>query len=370
MSETPAPSGPIAYIGDFRANGLMLARYLHDDRGWPLKMLLRKGFDEVWLQNTGFGEAHNLDWADWYPWPVDNFLSWPVVWSRLKRLTADSRLVLARSGGGIPAMFLKKPYLIQTVGSDVGALPLLNSTRSKLITTSLKRARMILCSQLRHGHIIHRMGLDYLNLPLPVWRGEAGSSDIPERPAGFDLVLFSCTQFHWRGPRSVTKGNDTLLKAFARFVGQGHKACLMVVEHGEDAHLARGLVRELGLEENVIFVGTRLPQGELTKYFTMADAVIDQFAIGEAGLSCLDAMALGKAVVVYIDNRLAEPFYGGDLPPVVNARTEDAILTGLERLMDPSFRDNLGAQANLWWRRNHHPGVVADRLAEIMGAVA
>lgn len=95
------------------------------------------------------------------------------------------------------------------------------------------------------------------------------------------------------------KGCDTLIRAFARLKMPDAK--LVVVggaERGKEGYLAelKGLVRELGLGESVVFTGA---QSRIPECLSLADAVVSaNTAKPEAfGLSMAEALMMGKPVV-------------------------------------------------------------------------
>ena len=65
-----------------------------------------------------------------------------------------------------------------------------------------------------------------------------------------------------------------------------------------------------------------LTHKEAIEYYQKSDIVIDQILIGATGVLSLEAMALGKPVIVYLREDLFKPFYGGELPGI-NANPEN-----------------------------------------------
>lgn len=61
---------------------------------------------------------------------------------------------------------------------------------------------------------------------------------------------------------------------------------------------------------------------EAKEWYKRSDIVVDQLLIGATGVLTLEAMALGKPVIVYLREELFKPFYGGELP-CINANPDN-----------------------------------------------
>jgi glycosyltransferase involved in cell wall biosynthesis len=82
------------------------------------------------------------------------------------------------------------------------------------------------------------------------------------------------------------------------------------------------------------------------------DLVVGQMEQGALGLSELEAMAVGRPLIVGIDRGM----YPGDKPPVVSSYDPDELIAQIERLSDDSRRlENLSREGRAWVRRNHGP---------------
>ena len=355
-------------FGDLRANGLRFSRYLREQCGVNLQLLLSEESDRPWTGNLTRPLDHDLPWVHFYEKRATNPLAMLRCLRSLKRLCASHPFLWARSGGGMYCPFLGHQFVMQTVGSDVADMELLPWWRRRLILQALRRARLVLASQIRHLPILRGLGLDHVFMPLPVWGPPVDDGGRQGRPQGFDLVFFSSSWFYWHGVGEIPKGNDRFLRAFARFTETGANACLVAVEHGPDIAEAKALIRDLGIQDRVFF-RDRATQRELSRCFYECDVVVDSFLYGEPGLATLDAMSHGRTAMVYVDDSAARMACGDDLHPVVNVSTEEEILEGLHRLSSDEYRLDLGRQAAAWWRRHHHPEVVAQGLLPVLSRV-
>ena len=349
-------------FGDLRANGIRFTRYLREIKGLDLQLILRSGIDEEWARSLSRPLDLNEPWVHILKRSDRNPFSMMKYLIGLRRLSGSHPLLWGRSGGGIISSFLGRPYIMQTVGSDVADMDSHQKWLRLLVLFALKRARLVLASQIRHLPILRNLNLPCVFLPLPVWDPPDKRNMKNLRPEGFDPVFFTSAHMYWNGIREIPKGNDRFLRAFAKFVhSSGSNACLIAVEHGPDIAEARNLINELNIADRVFFKKP-MSQYELAQHYFSCDVVVDNFVCGEPGLATLDAMAYGLPVMVHVDKKAAYMAYGDDFPPVVNVHTEDEIFGAFLELLSEEYRKDLGESAKKWWRRNHHPDVSAERF--------
>lgn len=178
------------------------------------------------------------------------------------------------------------------------------------------------------------------------------------------LVVFQPSRQEWTCPEfpgSNHKANDRVFRAFARVVAGGRRdAILLAVMKGRDVAASQGLASDLGLESNVRWIPQQNKQG-LRECLGASDIVADQFTYGFYGISALEAMSVGRPVLVHLPPRSLERF-GIESPPVVSVRSEDEIYGALVRLSEnPIEAEALGASARQWTLRHHRWEWVTDR---------
>jgi glycosyltransferase involved in cell wall biosynthesis len=103
-----------------------------------------------------------------------------------------------------------------------------------------------------------------------------------------------------------TKGQDVALRSIALLVGQGARICLILVGDGKDAQMLRKMTRELGVENNVFFLGY-LPRREELACMFHADLIITHLVNHEHnGVSQvhLEAAVLRKPLITVADRDL------------------------------------------------------------------
>jgi len=175
-----------------------------------------------------------------------------------------------------------------------------------------------------------------------------------------DLILFAPSRHNW-----ALKGNDRLLRAFARLCNNAtQKPLLILSDWGQEADRSRRLIEELGIAAHVLWTRP-LNKMTLIDYYNAADVVLDQFMIGTFGTVTPEAMACGKPVILYFDREVHEWCYS-DMPPVVSAGTENEIFERLMELCrDRARRMMIGQAARAWVEKFHGWELVADRQISI-----
>jgi glycosyltransferase involved in cell wall biosynthesis len=172
-----------------------------------------------------------------------------------------------------------------------------------------------------------------------------------------DHLIFMPTRHHWK-----TKGNESALRGLSKLLEDGQRNVKIVLTtFGPDVERSRNLIRELGLEDNVVFVGA-MSKPLLRKYLACADVVMDQFSTGEYGTALLEAMAMGRPVCSFF--RYEHPV------PILNAKTPDEIAKQLAYALDNSEGAKaIGLEGRQWVEQHHGPAAVIPKFEEVLHAV-
>ena len=127
-----------------------------------------------------------------------------------------------------------------------------------------------------------------------------------------ELLFFSPSRQIWK-----EKGNDKMIKAFAKFVKSFPNSKLLMVSWSIDETNSKKLVRTLGIEENVLWIKP-VPKNILIKLYNAADVVLDQFILGSWGTSTPEAMCCGKPVLMFYKKEFIQRAFGEE-PPILNS---------------------------------------------------
>ncbi|HXQ52124.1 MAG TPA: glycosyltransferase family 4 protein [Stellaceae bacterium] len=264
-----------------------------------------------------------------------------------------------------------RPYIACATGSDLREVAATGTGYAGwLYRFFFRRAAVVLLLNLDMPPIADRLHLAQARFfPFAVDTSYFRPREVERRYCTPDaLLIFMPSHLDWGESddahgRSSTKGNDRLVRAFARMLGEGGRGHLVLLDRGPDRAAAHRLVEALGIAAHVTF-RAEMTKSELTAHLNMADVIADQFDIGAFGTITLEAMACERPVLVHVDAACAKRSYG-DLPPVLSATTEDEILAALLRAGDLPFRRSLGKEAREWVVRHHDAPLVASLLIDI-----
>ena len=163
--------------------------------------------------------------------------------------------------------------------------------------------------------------------------------------------------------RSSMKDNHRFLLALDRFRREDPNVHALVLDRGTDRELAHWLVGELRLEDFVTFIPPA-NEDERRRLMADADVVVDQFHVGAFGLGAVEALAMGKPLITFFRPECAEETYGG-MPPILNARTTDEIVSALRAARNEGVREQLSRDARAWTLTHHARDAVVAQLLPI-----
>jgi len=162
--------------------------------------------------------------------------------------------------------------------------------------------------------------------------------------AGGAGLLSLCILFV--GRLEQRKGLGYLLNACAKIKNSLHNSRLIIVGPGTMLrHRYEKLVEEMGLTDNVVFVGF-VPSNELPSYYRSADIFCAPATGGESfGIILLEAMACGKPVVATNIQGYASVLANGEEGLLVPPRDEKSLADALLSLLnDKNLRLKMGAK--------------------------
>ena len=175
-----------------------------------------------------------------------------------------------------------------------------------------------------------------------------------------EIFLFAPSRQIWK-----EKGNDKLIKAFARFVKVFPNSKLVMVAWSVDEERSKNLANSLKISENIYWIKP-VPKNELIKYYNAADIILDQFVLGSWGTATPEAMSCQKPVLMYYKEDYINRAFG-ELPPILNSYTEEDIYSNLVKLAsDIDYRISLGKKSREWIIKTHSPDIVAKKHLDIL----
>lgn len=175
-----------------------------------------------------------------------------------------------------------------------------------------------------------------------------------------EILLFSPSRQIWK-----EKGNDKMIRAFARFVKVFPNSKLVIVDWSTDAQKSKDLVNSLNISEKVNWIKP-VAKKRLIGYYNAADIILDQFVLGSWGTTTPEAMSCQKPVLMFYKEEYIKRAFGEN-PPILNSFNEEDIFLNLLKLAkDPDFRSLLGRKSREWIIKTHSPDIVAKKHLEIL----
>ena len=166
------------------------------------------------------------------------------------------------------------------------------------------------------------------------------------------------------------KGLETLLAALATLDGAATDLQLLVVGGDQDepenghAERLRGMVKQLGLERRVRFLGPQ-PQRRLRLFYAAADAVVMPSYYESFGMVALEAMACGTPVIASRVGGLTHTVRDGVTGRLVPEGDPAALAEAIGSVVgDHAQRDRLGRDA-VRWAAEHRWPCVAEAVCKL-----
>ena len=257
------------------------------------------------------------------------------------------------SSAAIPlAVFCPIPFIIIPTGGDINLMPFWENLQGFLTKAAYIRADGIFSHDC-YADALRRMALTHKTTAIPIINAYSPPLENGERireirsswAADRDtLCILGVSRQNWEW-----KGNDVLLRAFAKF---GYpKAKLILMHWGQDLEKTKETIAKLGLTAKIIWepVSSR---PRLFQKMIAADVVCDQFVMGGFGTSIVESLLAGTPVISRDPSNGHPP--GQSPPPILPADDEEAILQHLRALTDFSVREELGRRCREWALRERY----------------
>lgn len=285
----------------------------------------------------------------------------------LIRMVREYDIVEAHVPYTIPCQFAGIPYVAYDAGW-IRYFPFRKGIQDKLARRGYREAERIIITNPDTFEISD--SLAYLDqkriffIPFAIDPEKYKPLDVRELRARYakddEILLFSPARQIWK-----EKGNDKMLRAYAKFVKEVPNSKFIMVAWSVDEENSKKLADSLGIAEKIEWIKP-VPKNQLIQYYNAADIVLDQFVLGSWGTSTPEAMACGKPVLMfYKQGYILRAF--GEEPPILNSFSEEEICLNLIRLAkDRDFCTELGKKSREWVIKTHSSRVVAQKHLEIL----
>jgi glycosyltransferase involved in cell wall biosynthesis len=256
------------------------------------------------------------------------------------------------------------PVINVTTGSDITELIAENTFGSRLYRHHLRMSQINLCACYPHA-IKNIQKYRIPNVYFSRFPYYVAPKKFPFQEDEH-LVFFHPSHFDWKvndpgAYRNSSKGNDRFVRAFMRAVRNGLRAKCVILYRGSDRDEAKKMIAAAGMEDHFIW-REHLTRDELFDEYSRAHVVVDQFDVGGLGGISVEAMSVGRPVIMYVNENCARLIYSNDLPPVLNCWSEDEIYEQIMKCKDRLYFHDMGNKSREWVMRNHHWSTCMDQF--------
>ncbi len=272
----------------------------------------------------------------------------------INRMTRDYDLLHLHFPTMLYLCFSKTPYMVyeagfvrQLVGPDQG------NSRLKLGARAYRTAECVTYTNTDTAEMVQRLHPKRMRF-LPFAINTERYKPLGERSNSVLELLHPARMVF------DVKGNDRMLRAYRRFIEEGNRAHLTLIDWGyeEDVAEAHHIVEPI--KDSVTWLKP-MSKPTLIEAYQRCDAVLDQFTLGASGTTGFEAMSCGAPLMMYFADSAKRHF--GEAPPCVNASTEEEILAGLGALKSDMLRRHLATEGRAFVERHlSYPQVVSTLL--------
>jgi phosphatidylinositol alpha-1,6-mannosyltransferase len=169
------------------------------------------------------------------------------------------------------------------------------------------------------------------------------------------------------------KGQDVLIRALPQIQRRVPGAVLLIVGGGPHREQLERMVREAGLERDVVITGS-VPFAELPAHYAAGDVFampcrsrLHGLEVEGLGIVYLEANACGLPVVAGDSGGAPDAVLEGKTGYVVDGRSVEAVADRVSTLLgDDALRRQLGAAGREWVTRDWQWSKLADRLHRLL----
>ena len=303
------------------------------------------------------------------PTPRD-FSSYRARLRDLRGLFRYFDVVQAYSTDGAWPLLAGQPYVAYEHGT-LRAIPFENDITGRLAATVFLGADHVFVTNLDCMEAGERLGIPAERFsPLPHAFDEKRLVEFRHshreiRPPDDHVSFFHPARQDWRlADPSMIKGNDRLIRAFARISRMYSSARLVMIAWGRDLEATHDLIKNLGIEAKIQWLDPMRKQ-DLWRTYLSSHAVLDQFVLPSFGGVTFEALALGCRVITNVDFGAAERFFS-EAPPIYSASSENEIHKMLEQIiLDRNDHAGVGDAGAEWIKRYHSARRIVELQLEI-----
>jgi len=314
----------------------------------------------------------------------------PFSLLELKRI-AKCDLIHTHGNFAPYVMFLGVPYVIHPYGADLNIYPFFQvkfpkslhphySLFRKLVGKSYKKASAVILTVnplweqaikvlLKNAKIVH--------IPLAIdtqkfYYGYRKNFIFDNMFSNSNFFIFQTARHAWRKEtiqkQGGDKGNDILIKAFAKVFKKNKNIKLILIEKGQDVLYSKALIEKLGISDGVRWLRP-VKRFQLIKYLHSAHLFVDSLNT-TIGSAALEAMCCGVPTVVNLPEEL-KVMYEGEEPPVIQGESNvNNLAEKLEFLSEHlELLKEISVKQRQFIERHHSLEVVAIKLVKLYKSI-
>jgi len=241
----------------------------------------------------------------------------------------------------ILSKFSGLPYITLTYGVEVWGL-------RRLMALGLKHSRLIVAmSNFTRNKILKQLS-SYPKDNICILPGTVDTARfLPGPKSGFlmeklglkpdDFVILTVARL---AKAEKYKGYDRVILALKGLISSYPGIKYILLGGGDDLERAEKLVKDNGLESNVIFAGS-CHQDQLADFYNLCDCFVMPSHGEGFGLVFLEALACGKPVIAGNKDASVEALLGGEIGVLVSPDNLAAIREAIEKVIKRELPENL-----------------------------
>jgi glycosyltransferase involved in cell wall biosynthesis len=344
----------ILHVGNMANIGYMISKQLRLEN-YDLDLLMEKNPVSTENPLKLDSSLNNLfpNWISFY----DKQSSWKrFIIKKMRGKQYD--LIHAYVELPIFAYLSGRPFVAHPQGSDLREMAFSNSIRGILLRRAYRKAKAVIVSSPEQITLVKKLKLkNVILLPFtpeyPFFTPEIISREIYRDK----LIIFHPANLDWKG-----KGNDILIKGFAKNLTKNPNMILIIVDRGIDSQKTHDLVNSLKIINNVQFLSGPLDYQNLKYYYNISDIIADQFILGELGGIARESLCCGKPLLTSFNKEGYQKIYS-EIPPILDSNSTLEVIHHLENLQNKTYREKIGKENRLWVQQNSSLESLAKKLS-------
>jgi len=269
------------------------------------------------------------------------------------------------------AYLSRKPYIARHMGGEIWYECSRDDMLGQLQRQSFAAANLVVASNPWSYSFARRYGLrNLVHLPtlLDTVAYSPGEPDFREvwcRQSGGSFYVLTTARVD-----NFFKGSDSAIEGFTRFSQVFPGARLVVLSWGTDLERWERLFAGTALAGKVIALPVA-GKRRLIRYLRSVDCLLDQFVLGYYGMTAIEAMSVGVPVVMHLNHKQYDAFYGAGAPPVVQAADAEQIAASLATLAEnPDRTREIGRSQRRWFMEYSGNAEWAELYLDVLAATA